>query len=112
MSGAIHSIFFFDITSHFLFPRPQQPRVNHYSASLRRCLGLQFTLFITLIRTLHHLFSKMSNVVVPINLENVYFDLTITNIKSELSPPVPIYFNESRTNPRIPEIIGFRQIFT
>jgi hypothetical protein len=43
----------------------------------------------------------MSNVVVPINPETVYFDLTITNVKSELTPPVPIYFNESRTNPII-----------
>lgn len=36
---------------------------------------------------------------VPVNPDNVYYDLVITNIKSESFPLVPIYFNENRTNP-------------
>ena len=36
---------------------------------------------------------------VPINPDNVYYDLVITNVKSETTPPLPIYFNENRTNP-------------
>ena len=31
--------------------------------------------------------------------ENIYYDLTITNIKSETTEPVPIYFNENRQSP-------------
>jgi len=36
---------------------------------------------------------------VPVNPDNVYYDLVITNVKSETTPPIPIYFNENRTNP-------------
>jgi len=38
---------------------------------------------------------------VPVNPDNVYFDLLITNIYSEKTAPIPIYFNENRTNPII-----------
>ena len=38
---------------------------------------------------------------VPVNPDHVYFDLVITNIKSEYTEPIPIYFNENRTNPII-----------
>ena len=31
--------------------------------------------------------------------DNIYYDLTITNIKSETTEPVPIYFNENRQIP-------------
>jgi hypothetical protein len=38
---------------------------------------------------------------VPKHPDNVYYDLVITNFKSETTEPQKIYFNENRTNPII-----------
>lgn len=44
---------------------------------------------------------KFSKTSVPSSPENIYYDLIITNIQSELTAPVPISYNQNRTNPII-----------
>lgn len=39
---------------------------------------------------------------VPSIPDNIYFDVLVTNFNSTTGNPIPIYFNENRTNPIIP----------
>jgi hypothetical protein len=44
--------------------------------------------------------------------DNIYYDLTITNIKSETTEPVPIYFNENRQAPMLQNSGDYRLSIT
>jgi hypothetical protein len=44
--------------------------------------------------------AELSNV--PAIPDHIYYDVLITNFNSTTGIPIPIYFNENRTNPIIP----------